>query len=351
MNEKIYYLHTYRKNANHAGEKAPKDCETIMKKLGYNELLYRVVRSNNKAIAKVQKAISEVSLFRIPKKSVLIVEHPVYMKRNYISVLKRLKKIRKVKLVFIVHDLESIRKVLPDSDIYAARDYQMYEIADSIIVHNAVMKNYLVEECSVSEEKVVELNVFDYLAEENQHLAHKNERIVAIAGNLTAEKSGYIYSLINKNLQSVSFNLYGANFDEQLCTGSNYSYKGIYDADVLPNQLEGAYGLVWDGKCIDSCRGNTGNYLRYNNPHKVSLYIAARMPIIIWKEAALARFVIDNNIGIAIDSLDDLEDAIRSVDEGKYEEFICNLNCLSQKVLSGKFLQGALQGALQKVVR
>lgn len=31
--------------------------------------------------------------------------------------------------------------------------------------------------------------------------------------------------------------------------------------------------------------------------------LAAKMPILIWKEAALKDFVIDNNIGVAIDSL------------------------------------------------
>ena len=337
-----YYLHAYKGKTNHAGSKAVNDCEKIMRDLGYLELSYGLAESNNKVIAKLQKAVSELDLFKIPFGSLLVVEHPIYIKRNYLLVLKKLKRIKNVKLVFIIHDLESIRNLLPDSEVYSKRDYQMYEIADFIIVHNYVMKKYLVSNCNVAEEKIVELGVFDYLTERNIQYDRKKSRNIAIAGNLAIEKSGYIYSLINKKFSSVSLNLYGVNFDEKLCIGKNYSYKGSINADDLPNCLEGSYGLVWDGNSLDSCLGNTGNYLKYNNPHKVSLYIAAKMPIVIWKEAALAKFVLDNKIGIAIDSLNDLDKALDEIDDEKYQSFIEHLNAMTSKITCGSYLKDAL---------
>ncbi|NRO11242.1 Beta-1,6-galactofuranosyltransferase WbbI [Lactobacillus helveticus] len=50
---------------------------------------------------------------------------------------------------------------------------------------------------------------------------------------------------------------------------------------------------------------NTGNYLRYNDPHKLSLYLASGIPVIIWKKAAEAKFVEENKVGITVDSLED----------------------------------------------
>lgn len=337
-----YYLHAYRGKANHAGSKAVNDCEEIMRKLGYKELSYGLAESNNKVIAKIQKMFSELKLFEIPYGSLLVVEHPIYIKRNYLLVLKKIKKIKKIKLAFIIHDLESIRHLLPDSDVYSKRDYQMYEIADFIIAHNPAMKNYLVDKCNVEKERIIELGVFDYLTEKNVQYNRKMCKNIAIAGNLAIEKSEYIYSLINKKFSSISLNLYGVNFDEKLCTEKNYSYKGSFDANDLPNQLEGAYGLVWDGNSLDSCLGNTGNYLKYNNPHKVSLYIAAKMPIVIWKEAALAKFVLDNKIGIAVDSLNDLDRTLDEIDDVEYQSFIEHLDIIAPKITSGNYLKDAL---------
>ena len=123
----------------------------------------------------------------------------------------------------------------------------------------------------------------------------------------------------------------------------NCVYKGSYDADILPDIMEGDYGLVWDGTEITTCAGNTGDYMRYNNPHKVSLYIAAELPIIIWKQAALADFVMKNQIGITVESLDEIEGEILNITDEQYCAFKRNLKELSKRVQSGYYLKTALQ--------
>ena len=50
--------------------------------------------------------------------------------------------------------------------------------------------------------------------------------------------------------------------------------------------MEGSFGLVWDGISVETCAGVYGEYLKVNNPHKTSLYLASGIPVIIWKEAA-----------------------------------------------------------------
>lgn len=61
-------------------------------------------------------------------------------------------------------------------------------------------------------------------------------------------------------------------------------WHGSFKPEESPEHLQG----VWDGDSVDTCAGNTGAYLRYNNPHKTSLYLACGMPVIVWKEAAIA---------------------------------------------------------------
>ena len=42
----------------------------------------------------------------------------------------------------------------------------MYKIADYIIAHNSLMKNYLVNQ-GINDKKIYELGIFDYLTENN----------------------------------------------------------------------------------------------------------------------------------------------------------------------------------------
>ena len=156
------------------------------------------------------------------------------------------------------------------------------------------------------------------------------------------KKSSYIYKLDKLFLSNIKIYLYGGNFEKKENV-RNCIYKGAYDADILPNVMEGDYGLVWDGPELSRCEGNTGNYMRYNNPHKVSLYIAAELPIIIWDQAALADFVTKNHIGITVDSLEKIEEELSKITEEQYRVLKDNLRKLSVKVQNGYYLENALQ--------
>ena len=64
----------------------------------------------------------------------------------------------------------------------------------------------------------------------------------------------------------------------------SYPMKPIFGSflpDELPSALEGSFGLVWDGDSSKTCSGVFGEYLRYNNSHKASLYLASGFPIIV----------------------------------------------------------------------
>ena len=61
----------------------------------------------------------------------------------------------------------------------------------------------------------------------------------------------------------------------------------------------------------ETCKGSFGEYLRINNPHKTSLYLASGIPVIIWSKAALAEFIEKNKCGITVDSLYEIADKLK----------------------------------------
>ena len=280
---------------------------------------------------------------KIKDNSVLFVPHPIYInKRFYIDILKKTKEKKNIKLIFLIHDLDSLRKMFPESEKeFKHIDETMYKIADYIIAHNSLMKNYLVNQ-GIDDKKIYELGIFDYLAENN--LAEKEikySKTINIAGNLDTNKCKYIKGL-NTLDKSVKVNLYGLNFNKDILNSESISYKGAFPADEIPSKLNEGFGLVWDGDGIDGCTGNTGNYLRYNNPHKLSLYLVSGLPVVIWSEAAEAQFVKDNNVGIIVDSIDDFSKKFDELSEQQYYEMVENAKKISGKLRNGEYLSGQI---------
>lgn len=74
----------------------------------------------------------------------------------------------------------------------------------------------------------------------------------------------------------------------------------------------------------------------------MSLYIASGLPIVIWKEAAQARFVEENGIGICVGSLEEIGGTLSRMSENEYCGLIENVNKINNEVTTGKYAENAL---------
>ena len=130
-----------------------------------------------------------------------------------------------------------------------------------------------------------------------------------------------------------------------MITNDNIQYKGFFSNDDIAG-IEGTWGLVWDGDSIDGCTGRMGEYLRYNAPFKLSLYLAKGLPVIVWSESAMAKYVEEYKLGITVRSLNDIYDAVRSLSAEQLNDIKEGVAEYSRKVKHGKQLEQALQKAL-----
>ena len=124
-----------------------------------------------------------------------------------------------------------------------------------------------------------------------------------------------------------------------------WEYMGSYPPDILPQYLNQGFGLIWDGNSTESCAGVIGNYLKYNNPHKCSLYLASGIPVIVWKKAALADFINIHNAGILVESLEEIPEKIQNLSEKEYIQMKNNAEKISLKLKDGYFLKKAIRTA------
>ena len=105
----------------------------------------------------------------------------------------------------------------------------------------------------------------------------------------------------------------------------------------------GDFGLVWDGDSLDTCSGDFGEYLRWNSPHKVSFCLRAGLPVIIWREAAVASIIEELGIGLCIDSLRELNDLLQQITSEQMQTMRRNVKAVSDRLKDGQFLKKAMQ--------
>ena len=129
----------------------------------------------------------------------------------------------------------------------------------------------------------------------------------------------------------------------------NIRYKGNFSPDELPKKLTQNFGLVWDGPDVDSCRGIYGEYMRFNNPHKVSLYLSSGMPIIIWKKAAMAEFIQNNNLGIVVEDLRELDDILDNMTQEEYVNLKKSVIDMSKSLRNGTHTISAMNKLISSI--
>ena len=345
-----YYLKEeflHDNNVKNAGNKARNDVEEIVKREGYQALVLSVDNWYEMSTLKAQlhksKAFDQ-ALGQLKQGDELLIQFP--MLHHSFFTTHHVKKAQKkgVKVYFIIHDLEALRYVnvenfpLKHKIRIQIQESGLLGAADGIIAHNPVMKSVLVDK-GVVEDKIVSLGIFDYLIPDFQEKSGQTkDQPIIVAGNLAKEKAGYLYTLP----EAPSYNLYGVGFDESRAL-ENETYFGSFLPDELPAALEGGFGLVWDGDSSETCSGVFGEYLRYNNSHKASLYLASGFPLVVWKQSALSHFVLEKGCGIAVESLHDLKETIDNLSDADYQDLVDNAKRVGQEIREGHYLKTALE--------
>lgn len=344
-----YVVEGILKEDKKAHSKARLDCSSILNELNFTPLSVRSKDGVQKEIWKkpLQYFIYKNnlstwldSLVDLEVGDTLVIQYPLLNTTSHFDRYLVDAKKKGVKTVALIHDLNSLRFTAENCSPQAVKrirkeDRTLLSLFSSVISHNPVMSSYLK---SINCQNVVNLYAFDYLTDYSGRGQTVNaDEAVVIAGNLNPVKAGYLSRLGDIQCH---FNLYGVEAPATL--PGNTTYKGSFLPEELPGKLEGKFGLIWDGDSIDGCVGGYGQYLSYNNPHKLSLFLAAGLPVITWDKAAIAEFITKNNIGFTVPSLQDLPQAISCVNDELYKQYLNNISSLQKKVLQGSFLKNAI---------
>lgn len=332
---KKYVLEVSIGQSNTAGQKAKQDITDILVENSFNKINIELKKSR---IMKFLFSRREVkNKFKvIHENDIFVMQYPMYSRLTTKLILEECKKIG-VKTICVIHDLESLR-LYKNDDKKIQEELMILNKFDCLISHNKNMSSWL--RASGITGDIEPLEIFDYLNQNEMVNAEKKLDLV-FAGNL--QKSSFLEKWnINEKI-----NLYGVNPSD--IYSKNIFYKGVKTPDELPKYLSGSFGLVWDGSSMETNNGIYGEYTRYNNPHKVSLYLSSGLPVIVWKQAAISTLIIENNLGIVIDSLYELETKLLKIDTEDYNNMVSNAIMVGKKLRKGAFTMNAIEKSINLI--
>lgn len=332
---KKYILDILESEKEHAGSKAKTDISFFLHDLGYLSIFI------DREIGKVEKYLFarpniKHKLSGLKPDDLIVLQYPFYAGRIYLKILMQELNKSGAKTILILHDIFSLRSIGNNNMVQVEDEVNLLNNFNVIISHNNKMTDWL--KAQGVKVKIINLDLFDYYNSNEIREQNAVGNQIVFAGNLA--KAGFLNQI---KTQLTKIVLYGPNSGKYL--SKLIEYRGVFAPDALPRYIEGNYGLVWDGDSSHTCGGEFGEYLRLNDPHKVSLYISCGLPVIIWDQAALAEFITCNQIGLTVDSLDEMDAKIASVSDKQYEEMKTNVRQLAIKVRSGYFIKTAVQAA------
>ncbi len=340
---KVFISRNYKARFSAAG-KAKIDCEMTLEKYGFQNIgLPRTTYTSTVPNFVMTLVGTLLGLIRLKRSSILCVQYPT---KKYYDLIVWVARLKKCKVVTIIHDLRSHRK----QRMHVDKEMRSLNRNHLVISHNRYMTAWLRERgltCGI-----IDLEIFDYLCDFDAEgvtslpAAEKRYRLI-FAGVLEKRKNGFLYQLDDTQAQNFVCNLYGVGFNAaELTPDSLIDYRGVFPADEIVQRIEGDFGVVWDGISIDECQGSFGEYLKINNPHKTSMYLRAGLPIIIWDKAAMAKLVVEKQVGLAVASLADVDSELKKLSAGDYQTMRNNAQALSKQLGEGAFLSKAMDSAL-----
>lgn len=336
------YISRNYKDITSAGNKAKTDIETTMQRMGFVNIGLAhtvgkgVLRHFFRNLFGIVKAMC-----LIKKGDVLVLQYPL---KKYYEAMCDVAHMKGAKVITQIHDLNSFRS----KRLTPAQEMARLGHSDVVIAHNETMKSWLEQQGCPA--RLTTLGIFDYLSPvpvvSERAMPGGGCKTMFFLGNMNPKSNMFVYDLSN-SLSKSRLYLYGNHYHEELMhKDARAEYEG-YAVDVeLMRMNKGDFGLSWYGESLTEGKGKIGEYMSYNNPHKVSLYLRCHAPVIISKTAGLASFVEDNGIGITVDSLCDIDTVLSGVTDGQYRQMKQNVMRVSERIASGYYFEHAFKRAV-----
>lgn len=205
------------------------------------------------------------------------------------------------------------------------------------------MVDYLRTE-GMTVEKTVIQKMWDCMVSVDETIKPQLKKVINFAGNPNIDpKFAFIQKWDCNDIQmKVTVD------DGDWAQGKNVIFLGWFNNDnLLVNALRrsGGFGLLWSED--SSCR----EYMKLNANYKLSVYLAAGIPVIVPDDIAEKDTIIHKNLGIVVNSLDEAVERVRCMKEEEYNSMAENVDRFSYLLRNGYFTKKVLTDAVFRLIQ
>lgn len=334
----FHVSNTFGFSSLNAAKKAQNDIALIGKKIGYNQVPLFSYRAPDEERASLMGRMDGI-IAPIQKGDIFFFQYNIGLNAPiYNDTL-----INKINAygghpVLFLHD---VSEFLYGEDKLWPGTVAFYNKFSVVIAHTEQMKK-LIEKSGVTS-PIITLGIFDYLRETQFSSKPKFEKSVTVAGNIfkTPDVADWKYK--------TKLRVWSPR--EEATEYENIIHMGSSDPDTLPSLINSGFGLVWysDSPDDEDAQNHFKSeyYSTLNSAHRLSLYLAAGIPLIVKRNLAQAKMVEDNKIGIVIDKIEEIDGIMSKMTEKKYNELVENVSKFQGLVTNGFFTQRAFQRSIE----
>ncbi len=165
---------------------------------------------------------------------------------------------------------------------------------------------------------------------------------VVYAGNVNRlSESDCWYNVLNHSLD-----IYGCGTQPDWLISENIHYHQYYSMHHNLSEIEsfykplsqcGGFGLIW------AYPDMLQMYVKYYAPYKLSHYLIAGLPVIVYSGAWYADFVRKYNIGFTVDDIRDINTILETVSESEYRIMSNNALQIAEHIKAGMFTRDVIR--------
>ena len=274
----------------------------------------------------------------VTNEDVVFIQSPLWNSTHFEKALmKRMHVIAPgAKCVIFVHDMpplmwESERYLIP---LYV----ELYNMAD-LLIFPTVQAHSFWQEQGLKVEKVLIQHMWDHPVEVDTSIKPPFSKTICFAGK--AEKFTFV-----KEWQSEQVTLAVTADDTQWPDSRNVKKLGWMQNDaVLVHTLRstGGFGLHWTQDPY------WWEYMKYNASYKLSLYLAAGLPVIIPPEHPEKDYILKKRIGIVAESLEDAAQKVSGMTPERYDEMVQAVESVGDFLRNGGMVKKLFADAIYKL--
>lgn len=268
----------------------------------------------------------------------VIVQYPFWIGNvNFeMQMIEALKKIPNLKIVALVWDILSWVQDDRERDYTKDMSLSMLNSFDLVICANEKMAGRLRTEGGV-ESPLLAWQLSDFLF--NGALQKKTFK----------KQLYYVSTVINPTMledYQAKTPIYMIGPDYQVTSHENniHLLGKMRNADI-PQMFDGGFGM------IEYSRGGhyagMQRYGEYNNPMKLSLYLASGLPPLVTSRSAHADWIRERNVGLVLDNLNEIDEVLEKMTAADYQQMLENLKPWQKAVSTGFFVKRACLEAVQ----